>query len=430
LDLDSSGKIFAKCQVNDYRWRGEALSGHNMIDFFVNTFEEAGSAWEQESEGVDSLTGSDQCRKRGRPRNERVPYLDQHPRARNLHRVLRSKGHNNLPNFIGRYFPRRDDTEIHSFYCACMLMLLKPWRNISTDLKSTSQSWEEAFNEFLSGAPPRVHSILSGIQYFHDCESVAKDHHMEVSEWDKHRSSDEDVDALDHELGEDVPIHNNLYSEEGLAHLIASQVSFRELLHGRFAIEYAKQAKIFSADDLKWMVQPSSSRRVTNATGDDLQRLMSWKSQMEEDVRRQNVTFTRPDDISTGDRGSVTCLGAAQADAAPGPIVSALLTHLPEASLVAADPLQLKADQFRAYDIISWHLEETLAGRNPPRLQMILYGEGGTGKSKVIQTVTERFVQKDALFLLLKSAYTGVAASIINGKTTHIIISLSNLMGL
>jgi hypothetical protein len=80
LDLDSLGKIFAKCQVNDYRWRGEALSGHNMIDLLVNTFEETGSAREQESEGVDSLTGSDQHRKCGQSRNEHVPYLDQHPR--------------------------------------------------------------------------------------------------------------------------------------------------------------------------------------------------------------------------------------------------------------------------------------------------------------------------------------------------------------
>ncbi|THU78169.1 hypothetical protein K435DRAFT_567553, partial [Dendrothele bispora CBS 962.96] len=56
---------------------------------------------------------------------------------------------------------------------------------------------------------------------------------------------------------------------------------------------------------------------------------------------------------------------------------------------------------------------------NPPPLRMILYGEGGTGKSKVIQTVTEVFKARGVSDWLIKSAYTGVAASLIDGKTTH-----------
>ena len=56
---------------------------------------------------------------------------------------------------------------------------------------------------------------------------------------------------------------------------------------------------------------------------------------------------------------------------------------------------------------------------------MILYGEGGTGKSKVIQTVMETFAQKGVKYMLVKSAYTGVTASLIDGKTTHTIASLS-----
>ncbi|KAF8836901.1 hypothetical protein BDN67DRAFT_871677, partial [Paxillus ammoniavirescens] len=79
----------------------------------------------------------------------------------------------------------------------------------------------------------------------------------------------------------------------------------------------------------------------------------------------------------------------------------------------------LKVDQFRAYNIITWHLNQTLAGENPPPLRMIIHSEGGTGKSKVIQTVTEYFTCKGAKHKLLKVAYTGVAASVMDGKTTH-----------
>ena len=56
---------------------------------------------------------------------------------------------------------------------------------------------------------------------------------------------------------------------------------------------------------------------------------------------------------------------------------------------------------------------------------MIVHGEGGTGKSRVIQTVTEHFAQRGAKYMLLKAAYTGVAASLIDGKTTHVIGMIS-----
>ncbi|RDX42770.1 hypothetical protein OH76DRAFT_1298156, partial [Lentinus brumalis] len=52
-------------------------------------------------------------------------------------------------------------------------------------------------------------------------------------------------------------------------------------------------------------------------------------------------------------------------------------------------------------------------------LRMVLYGEGGTGKSRVIQTVTQAFAQRGCAFMLVKAAYTGIAASLIDGKTTH-----------
>ncbi|KAK7000802.1 hypothetical protein R3P38DRAFT_2413109, partial [Favolaschia claudopus] len=96
-----------------------------------------------------------------------------HPSHKHKQRAVRSHGHNNLPNFISKYFPRRDDPDNKESYFACMLVLLKPWRNLRTDLKSVDQSWSEAFNAFLSSATSRIHDILAGIQYFHNCQSAA-----------------------------------------------------------------------------------------------------------------------------------------------------------------------------------------------------------------------------------------------------------------
>lgn len=58
-----------------------------------------------------------------------------------------------------------------------MLMLLKPWRCLETDLKQPSQNWESAF---LSTAPVETKKILSGIQYFHECRASAMHQTMSV----------------------------------------------------------------------------------------------------------------------------------------------------------------------------------------------------------------------------------------------------------
>ena len=48
-----------------------------------------------------------------------------------------------------------------------------------------------------------------------------------------------------------------------------------------------------------------------------------------------------------------------------------------------------------------------------------MIGEGGTGKSRVIGAITDFFTKKEVGYKLQKAAYTGIAASLIEGKTTH-----------
>lgn len=86
----------------------------------------------------------------------------------------------------------------------------------------------------------------------------------------------------------------------------------------------------------------------------------------------------------------------------------------------------LKVDQLCTYKIIVWHLEETLADRNPPPLHLIINGEGGTGKSKVIEAVTDYFASRGASHLLVKMAYTRIAASHIQGITCHAATMISH----
>jgi hypothetical protein len=102
-----------------------------------------------------------------------------------------------------------------------------------------------------------------------------------------------------------------------------------------------------------------------------------------------------------------------------------MIEPAPEASLDALDTTSLLADQRRAFDIIHSHMQQTLSGNNPPQLLMQIQGEGGTGKLRVIQTVTQGFQQRGASAMLIKAAYTGIATSLIGGQTTHRIAFLT-----
>ena len=56
---------------------------------------------------------------------------------------------------------------------------------------------------------------------------------------------------------------------------------------------------------------------------------------------------------------------------------------------------------------------------------MVLTGEGGTGKSRVIDTVTQYFKNENIPDKLAKGAYTGITASLIGGKTLHVLFGLT-----
>ena len=62
---------------------------------------------------------------------------------------------------------------------------------------------------------------------------------------------------------------------------------------------------------------------------------------------------------------------------------------------------------------------------------MIPMGEGGTGKSHIIHAITQFFKRNCAREMLAIGAYTGIAVSLISGKTLHVLFDLTpNRMGI
>ena len=206
-----------------------------------------------------------------------------------------------------------------------------------------------------------------------------------------------------------------------MAELKAAAVPYHEELHGLLAIEVAKRAKVFTDNVSSWSIATTEPPR--NATEDDLRRISCWANQPQADVDRQNTSPHPPPTAPT----QMPSIEPLSEDSAPTANISSLSHVLanPEEALDGLDVSHLKPDQARAYGIIKWHLDQTLNGASPPPLRIALYGEGGTGKSRVIQTVTDAFKARGAGRILVKAAYMGVAASLIDGKTTHVIAGIS-----
>ena len=397
--------------------RGDTLEKSNIISVFIDTFET-----QMDNNAHASTKGM------GQPRNDCVPYQSMHPHHQTKQCILRREDHNALPNFIGGKFPREKGPDSHELYCASMLVLLKPWRQLSTDLKDTDETWEDAFRRFKTVASAKELNILSSIQYFYECKRATQENMDNRSPGPISKSVGMEEDILEpgqigHGQGRKLP-----QTSDG--------ISLREEAHAHIAVEKAKQCKVFIEEETSWDVTNGVKPRLGSSTDQTL--LEKWRVQMADDVLSHNQavdTCNIPERMSSRqgvDLGAETLShkSGARVVALNQPQMIAYGRHEPqskftEQTLTAIESTMLKADQYCTYDIVTWHLDKVLSGERPPPLWQVIHGEGGTGKSKVIQTVTKHFVAHRARYMLIKSAYTGIAASIIEGKTTHTITMIS-----
>src|SRR6267154_6634110 len=152
------GVLTIKDELKDYVDRGPELAHYSLLDFFLNTYD-----------GDFALPSTSN---RGQTLNKRVRYLENTGHGKKC-RILRLAGHETMPNFVGNWFPRNDVEEVPEIYHASMLVLLTPWREIG-ELKSTNESFANAFARFVFAADDRVKDIMANIQYQHECSDGAR----------------------------------------------------------------------------------------------------------------------------------------------------------------------------------------------------------------------------------------------------------------
>nr|VWO93936.1 Vacuolar protein sorting-associated protein 4 [Ganoderma boninense] len=305
------------------------------------------------------------------------------------------------------------------------------------DLKPTELSWAVAFDMFESEASDADRVVLAGAQYFHECASAADG---DSDEQRPHGTSDgqgmlddgedeNDYDGggsrqMDEDGGDDEHEDASVYTEEGLQALKALRTTLAERQNADAAVAAARLCGYFPDTELRsWDVEQATA--MQNATRTDLEKLEMWREHMDAEVDALTLAQEGPTVLTNGATNGSGSITAMKNNRGATAAVSYNGGGSGERPLDPVAVRDLRTAQFRAYDIIVWHLEQTLAGNCLPPLHMVVYGEGGTGKSRVIQTVTEAFHSRESSFLLVKSAYTGIAASLIDGKTLHTIAHIN-----
>jgi hypothetical protein len=194
----------------------------------------------------------------------------------------------------------------------------------------------------------------------------------------------------------------------------------REYIHGVLAVEAGKLKKILPEERCTWMCAVENDVRIGNE--EDTIKMSRWKDELQ---RLMEKEIGGDEELSkvherVYDEGDVLPIERLLSE-------NSIISKTPASDAQGTgedDPTYLNEEQRRAFDIIDWHLRKTLAGEELPQLRMVILGEGGTGKSRVIQAVAAHFERLQVGHMLVKGAYTGIAASIINGRTLHVLTAM------
>jgi hypothetical protein len=250
---------------------------------------------------------------------------------------------------------------------------------------------------------PHKAAIIGNAQFYHECKDSAM--HKEIPQMSSSgyvRDSDEESEEGPEEIGDREAIAGggNL-TEAGLEEFLQDRAQTHKVLHGKHAVECAKVVQVFSPFSDTWETEVTSS----SITHGDMEKLAGWKEAM----KHGDATVASEGVEAQGDWiGGVDfladrlgrCHGAADGGVEP---LNSSETFLPSG---AVNTSHLQTDQRQAFDIITTHARNNIDGGMGEQLLMLLLGEGGTGKSVVISTVTSFFEVQGKGDMLAKGAYT------------------------
>jgi hypothetical protein len=258
---------------------------------------------------------------------------------------------------LGGWFPRNDRPAERELYCASMLVLLKPWKDLS-ELKTDDETFEQIFGSFVDGAPKLTLDIIENIQYYYECYDGAK-RRREMdptgSETGGHIDFEDDTRREDLTNDSFVPPSDAIeVTEEDIETAHDLRVGMRERLNAEVALNTAFDRGVFSDSTL----QTAFLAPVDKADTEDLKTFRAWEEQLKAACRKEaeeggpalfpNLDGAAPSSVTNEQPG-------VESRCQQGPVPSSTVNR-PKRDL-------LKKEQRRAHDIIEKQLLNRLEGK-------------------------------------------------------------------
>ena len=393
------GQLQVIDRAREYIDRGDPLEDWSFLSFFLDSY--------------DGFPVKERDSLRGRRPNTRIAYREHTGRDGHC-RVIRSPGHETMPYFPGQWFPKQNPDDCNGIFEASILALLKPWRSL-TDLKGPEQTFREAYDNFLCEASPETCRIIKNIQYFHECGEHARQRTDTVIDTNETYQTtvwteiDDPADGLlaDDEVNDEH--FEDLITEEDISRVIDHPFSSREQLFAEKAIDIGlKSGALQIRNDNATYADPAPL-----ATENDLRNFQNWHALLDASEPRDDEETSIPITSEILPLKDICVDMVCECEP-----TASTITRVNHSSNGNSDCI-LNERQTMVHTIVTNHLRDHLLGKNPPQRLLIVHGQGGTGKSALLNAISNTFEELGASHLLAKTATSGVAASIIKGQTLH-----------
>lgn len=394
---------------------------------------------------------------RGRPCNPRAQFLPSHP-DHDSHILRQRCADNYYIPVLTCAVPNSDIVANKERHAMLMLILFKPWRNVD-DLLNGHSSWVDAYTSFQSDPDPERSRIIENMQLLNQCKDArdkdfaakgANRRHL-LRSLDASRGQRRAIDrGLDTFLEEDEEIAERLND----INRSQSNTLMTEKLEEESALAAARDAGLYDIDDEEYMHLQNDEELDHLTDGEDGHMVVTddckletvWRdsyakrrAQYKESLKpivtdappgSTGIPYRNSNTLPAESHMSITSLANAhaQTDSLHRDV------HLCTGELTITDKkrimdevsleFSLNEEQDRAFRIVANH---SIEPKQCCPLSLFLSGPGGTGKSRVIDSITTFFSRLNETRRFRLASYTGVAAKNIKGMTLHTLLNLRQL---
>lgn len=471
MTIDDDGLLVPRAsKVSDYVCRGTALAEMSLWEYTARVKKECvkcktytrynDSDSLSDEEGCEPDTVTDICFAMGelkdgdwtsldamlddvRRKRPKFQFAEGHVERKTHFQMVVPPKSRRVPVPLGASIPRRDHEEVYSRYCRLMLLLFVPW-NLAQDLRKVGQSWCDAFVEFRTSAPTSILKVMDNMQILHECRDSRDDHFANRcirvpgnqflgfgggSSYDDDFDSDENTDEaiLHHLQSLDQSMGERFVFEQG---------------NVRDTLKHADAIGIFR---INHRVPPTLSNDAGSGFEEcvkearpELESIWDDEYEARRSALRTSAMVSESDGHQHSKGKESTVSGAAtmndgsafrEAFQNPMTLLPSIRQDIPatdadrEVNIEAIiSEYTLSLEQERAFRIIAEHSMLL----KPGPLRMFLNGPGGTGKSRVINALTDFLQRRNQSRRFRLCSYTGVAAKNITGMTLHSALLLNH----